>query len=296
MTQTITSSTAAWLTFEGSVSAVTAVGHSLVRVTCRGEELRHFADNGWDQRIKLVLPLPDSGFAHFPRGEEWYATWREQQVEEQNPIRTYTVRAVRPELGEVDIDMVLHGDGGPASAWAQSVTVGDPVALLGPNARFEGEHGGVEFTLPARGVPILLAGDETAQPAIATILEQLPEHTTGRAILEMPHPDDRIELTRPAGVEIEWLIRGDRAVGEPTLECFRRHATELFAVSSTAVRSPETDDTDDEPLWEVPEAPATGQYAWIAGEAATVRAMRRLLVNEIGVDKASVAFMGYWRI
>lgn len=296
-------STDPWIAFGGAVTATRPIGHSLVRVTVGGEAFRHFADGGYDQRVKLILPASDGEF-RFPEGPNWYEQWGNQPEELQNPLRTYTVRAVRQELGEVDIDMVLHGDGGPASAWAQNVQIGDPVMIFGPNARAGGEFGGVEFVTPEPGTVVLLAGDETAQPAIATILEQLPADTRGKAILEMPHQDDVIDLTKPEGVQLEWLIRGDRPVGEPMLECFRDHAAELFADQADAAESEHHDpksafglDNPDEMLWVVPGSQATsGVYSWIAGEAAMVRSMRRLLVKDLGVDKSSVAFMGYWRL
>lgn len=295
-------STDPWIVFSGAVAATRPVGHSLVRVTVAGDAFRHFADGGYDQRVKLILPAPDGEF-RFPEGADWYEQWGNQPEELQNPLRTYTVRAVRAELGEVDIDMVLHGDGGPASAWAQQVQLGDQVMIYGPNARADVEFGGVEFVTPDPGTRVLLAGDETAQPAIATILEQLPAGTQGKAILEMPHPDDIIDLTKPDGVQIEWLIRGDRAVGEPMLECFRDHAEDLFsgageaAPQDSAPKSAFGLDDPDEVLWVVPDGQShSGVYAWIAGEAAMVRSMRRLLVKDLGVDKGSVAFMGYWRL
>ncbi|BCW73226.1 hypothetical protein NicSoilB8_42700 [Arthrobacter sp. NicSoilB8] len=36
-------------------------------------------------------------------------------------------------------------------------------------------------------------------------------------------------------------------------------------------------------------------YAWIAGEAGTVKELRRYLVRDVGMDRKQVAFMGYWR-
>jgi NADPH-dependent ferric siderophore reductase len=50
-------------------------------------------------------------------------------------------------------------------------------------------------------------------------------------------------------------------------------------------------------LWEVPEESPFGPlYAWLAGEAAVIRTLRRHLVAERGMDRRAVAFMGYWRL
>lgn len=285
-----------YIGFTGTVSRIVRLSPSLIRITCTGPEFENFGPARYDHRIKLILPLPGRGFSDFPTGEDWYEQWRQQPEDRQNPIRTYTVRAFRTDPAELDIDLVQHGINGPASAWASTVQVGDQVAVLGPNRRFTGDDGGVEFVPPPPGTPMLLAGDETALPAIAAILEQVPGDVRGKAIIEVPYPGDRIELIKPAGVTIEWLVRAGAPVGKPMIDCFADHAAELFGLGSAAVADEPIEDPDadaDIEPWDVPEQ---GSYAWIAGEAAMVRALRRLLVNELGVPKSSVAFMGYWRL
>jgi len=130
----------AWRPFEVRVSRLERLSPSFLRVTFAGPDLDRFADNGYDQRIKLVLPLPECGVAYLPTGPDWYARWRGLSDVRRNPIRTYTVRAVRRHLAEVDVDVVLHGDAGPASRWANRVRPGDEVALLGPDTGFPGDH------------------------------------------------------------------------------------------------------------------------------------------------------------
>ena len=284
-----------YIAFTGTVSRVVQLSPSLIRITCVGPEFEHFGPSRYDLRIKLILPLPGRGFADFPTGAEWYDEWRQLPLDRQNPIRTYTVRALRTDPAELDIDLVLHGINGPASAWASEVKAGDPVAVLGPNRRYDGDPGGVEFVPPPAGTPMLLAGDETALPAIAAILEQVPADVRGKAIIEVPYPGDRLELIKPAGVSVEWLVRDGQPAGQPMLDCFADHAAELFGVdrSGAAIMEPIEDADPELEPWDVPEQ---GSYAWIAGEAAMVRALRRLLVNDLGVPKTSVAFMGYWRL
>lgn len=297
VTDTVTTApvdTRPYTAFTGTVSEVSRLSPSMIRITCTGPEFEHFGPCRYDIRIKLILPVPERGFADFPTGADWWDEWRQLPVERQNPIRTYTVRAFRPETAELDIDLVQHGINGPASAWASEVRVGDPVAVLGPNRRYVGDAGGVEFVPPPPGTPMLLAGDETALPAIAAILEQVPADVRGKAIIEVPYPGDRIELIKPAGVSVEWLVRDGRPIGQPMLDCFADHAAEMFGGQTGPAAAEPIDDLDPElEPWEVPEQ---GSYAWIAGEAAMVRALRRLLVNDLGVPKSSVAFMGYWRL
>lgn len=103
--------------FDVHVSDVAPLSDSFLRVTFTGDDLDLLADNGFDQRIKLILPLPGRGVSGMPRGADWFTRWRALPDEARNPLRTYTVRAVRPGLREVDVDIVLHGDGGPAARW-----------------------------------------------------------------------------------------------------------------------------------------------------------------------------------
>ena len=127
--------TAPWRFFDVEVARVEQLSPSFRRFTFTGPELDLFGDPGLDVRIKFVLPAPDGGYEHLVRdAESWYAAWRDQPEERRNPLRTYTTVAVRPEAREVDVDVVLHGDAGPASRWALAAEVGTPLVLLGPDA------------------------------------------------------------------------------------------------------------------------------------------------------------------
>ncbi|MET7748429.1 siderophore-interacting protein [Micromonospora sp. NPDC005367] len=288
---------APWRVFTVEVRAVHRLSPSFVRVTFTGPDLDRFADNGWDQRIKLALPLPGRRGVRLPDGPDWYTRWRALPEEQRNPIRTYTVRAVRPHLAEVDVDLVLHGDGGPATRWARRTRPGDELALVGPDAGYPGDHGGIEFRLPSTG-RLLLAGDETAAPAIAAILERLPLDACGRALIEVPAAADALPLVPPPGVELTWLPRGSAAYGSLLVPAVTAATGDLIAaVAEPATGADDDVDVDTEILWEVPaEAPSSPLYAWLAGEAGVIRTLRRHLVGERGLDRRAVAFMGYWRL
>jgi NADPH-dependent ferric siderophore reductase len=78
-----------------------------------------------------------------------------------------------------------------------------------------------------------------------------------------------------------------------------RAVGELPGRAAPAPQALDDVDVDAEILWEVPEdlpRPTSGPYAWLAGEAGTVKGLRRHLVQEAGLDRGSVAFMGYWRL
>ncbi|MFD0887408.1 siderophore-interacting protein, partial [Streptosporangium algeriense] len=94
--------------FHVRVSGLRRLSPSFLRATFTGDDLDLFADNGFDQRIKLILPHDEHGFAHLPTGRDWYARWRALPAGLRNSFRTYTVRAVRHGAREVDLDIVLH--------------------------------------------------------------------------------------------------------------------------------------------------------------------------------------------
>ncbi len=284
--------------FPVRVARVTDVTPSFRRFTFAGESLARWRDPGWDQRIKVVLPLPQVDLADFPRGEDWFLRWRELPDEARPPFRTYTVRKVRP--GEVDVDMVVHPVAGPASAWIAEAGVGDEVILLGPTTDSAAEYGGVDFLPPARTGSYLLAGDETAAPAIAAILEQLPDDARGIVVLEVPDPADVAYLPRHPGFDVRVFARDGRPPGEALVAQGSRAASELAPPGDT--HPVEEVDVDSGILWEAPRGARGGAalsstplYAWLAGEAGAIKALRRHLVGELGLDRRSVAFMGYWR-
>jgi NADPH-dependent ferric siderophore reductase len=162
--------------------------------------------------------------------------------------------------------------------------------------------GGIEFA-PGTAKRLLLAGDETAVPAIAAILECLPPTARGAAFLEVPVADDVLPLAGPNGVQVQWLPRD----GAPRAEAL--HAAVLEHLGEDP--APRVIGEIDPDLWETPTYSSSGEdvdaavrlvghdfddlYAWIAGESSLVTGLRRALVRDLGVDRHQVAFMGYWR-
>ncbi len=298
--------------FELRVSAVQQLTPHFRRITFTGGDLELFGANAagqtLDLRVKVMIPalghpLPELRHLRGSLQEDWYQNWRSHDESTRGAMRTYTVRALRPALpatggaagtpAELDIDFVLHLDGGsgPAAEWAATALPGDSMTLIGPCARW-GDCLGIEFA-PGAAERVLLVGDETAVPAIAAILESLPEHVTGHAVMEVPVAEDFLDMAAPSGVEVTWLARGQRPHGEALSA--RVRAVVVPAACSIG-EEPEDVDIDSTILWETPEAGAGhGLYAWIAGEAATIRELRRYLVRDVGMDRNAVAFMGYWR-
>jgi NADPH-dependent ferric siderophore reductase len=284
----------AYRPFLVQVRRVTRLSPSFARVTFTGPDLEAFADNGHDQRIKVVLPLLDHGFAQFPMTGDWYDRWRLLPGDLQNPIRTYTVRAARPHAAEVDVDFVLHGEHGPASRWASSASAGDSVVLVGPNARYPGETAATTWRPPGEASRLLIGVDETGLPALSVIIAGLPSESRGIAVIEVPDLADRLPLDGPPGLRIDWRARTD---GHGTaLEAGVREAAATMCGVPPQPGDDPGPDTDE--LWDVPDVPSRGSavYAWLAGEAGAIARLRRHLVRDLAMDRTSVAFMGYWRL
>jgi NADPH-dependent ferric siderophore reductase len=282
-----------------------------VRLTFTGPTLDRFADPGLDQRIKLILPTATGSLDDMPFVDDWYGAWRDLPDAVRNPLRTYTVRSFRPDARELDIDFVDHGATGPAGRWIAQATTGDELRIVGPvvpDSQEDLPHTSVEFDASRTG-RVLLAGDETAAPAICAILEALDVTAVGHVFIEVPTDDDRLPVTAPSGVEVRWIARNGASHGSAMTSHVEQWASALTAARTRAAgAAPGAGsvlgadgvlvdvDVDHDILWEVPDADAGEDvYAWIAGEAACVKEIRRHLVRGVGIDRRSVAFMGYWR-
>lgn len=288
-----------------SVSGLVRLAPHFVRVTFRSPDFDAFGTDGLDQRLKIVFPL-EHGLSEFGADDEetiadgsWYSRWRALPDARRNPFRTYTVRAVRPQECEIDVDMVSHADGGPASRWLERATLGDEVVIIGPDAGSIDSAIGIDWH-PGDARQLLLAGDETAAPAICSVLESLPEGSTARAFIEVPDAADRLPLRLPTGCVVTWLARGSDPVGTLLEPAVRGWVAENMMLIRPALAASaqqlEDVDVDTDLLWDSPEAPRDGHfYAWLAGEAAAIKTLRRFLVSETGIDRKRIAFMGYWR-
>ncbi|QKW55944.1 siderophore-interacting protein [Stenotrophomonas sp. NA06056] len=283
--------------FEVALKERRVLSPSLDRLVFTGADVARMKTEGPDQRIKVFFPLPGQDAPHVPSGEDWYARYRALPDDARPPMRTYTIRQLRAERCEVDVDFVLHGETGPASRWAIHARPGDRVVLLAPDADCADSSEGWEWKPPAGVGQVLLVADETALPAVAGILEELAalaEPPRTLALLEVGQAGDAVPLKAPATAELVWLPRGQAAYGAPLL-----HAVQArLAAASSVVAGAELEDIDVDAqiLWEQADARvAEPLYAWVAGEAGAVMAIRRHLVKDCGLDRRAITFMGYWR-
>lgn len=296
----------AYRPYRARVSAVRPLSPHFTRVSFACDDFEHFGTEGLDQRIKLLFPLADGTISDLGFDDEeslaagdWYDRWRALPEHLRNPFRTYTVRVSDPADRRVDIDFVSHGDGGPAARWLLAAAPGDELVIVGPDARSTTTGMGIDWH-PGGCKDLLIVGDETAAPAVAAILESRPEDCTAHVFLEVPDQDDALPLLAPPGVTITWLARGHAETGTALVPAIERWLAEHPEVVTRAA-APERQrldrvDVDRDVLWELPEEGEAGFYAWIAGESAAVKTLRRLLVRDHGIDRHRVAFMGYWRM
>src|SRR5215213_1406091 len=155
----------------------------MVRVTLTGDELAGFGGAGPDRRIKMFFPAPGQDRPAIPRAASGGPVWPAGAV--RPAIRTYTVRRFDPTAGELDVDFVLHDGHGPAAAWARDVRPGSWVGVSEPGGRYR----------PAPEADFhLVIGDESALPAVATVLAALPTGVPAVAYLEVADAAEEQEL------------------------------------------------------------------------------------------------------
>lgn len=239
----------------GRVVRTERVTPHLVRVVLGGEGLRGFsADEFTDHYVKLHFPPPGAVYAD---PADLAAIRRELPRERRPRTRTYTVRSWNAGTGELAIDFVDHGASGVAGPWAAAAGPGDELVLSGP---------GGAYAPAAEADWHLLAGDESALPAIAAALEAMPAGTPVKAFVEVADAREEQLIESAAKVELTWLHRGTRTVGDPLIE----------AVSAL-------------------EFPPGTVSAFVHGEAHFVKALRRHLRIDRGLPARGLSISGYWR-
>ncbi|PWV47257.1 MULTISPECIES: siderophore-interacting protein [Nocardiopsis] len=232
-----------------------------ITVTVSGPELAGFEFLGRDQCVRVFLRRPGQERLVLPDADDdgWYPQYRDMGDDTRPYVRNYTIRRFDPEALELDIEFVAHGDGGPASTWAISASEGDEVGLF-PE--------GIYYLPPAEADWHLLVGDESAVPALLSIVEQAPRDLRAKVYLEVPSPQDVRQLDVPPGVEVHWLPREDA------------HATPGRLALETVSAA---------------DLPEGRPYCWVAGENALPTGLRRALVRDRAVSKDDITFVGYWR-
>ncbi|MFK0004968.1 siderophore-interacting protein [Paenarthrobacter sp. NPDC090522] len=226
----------------------------MIRLTLGGQNMVRFESHIADEHVKLIFPDPDTGELRVPEQDDDHLHWPKPM-----PVtRDYTVRRYDAAAGEFDLDFVVH-DHGTASDWARTTPLGAPIWVAGP----------------PRGVVIpdefrwqAYFGDETALPAIARRLEELPSAIIGYAVIEVGSADDELPLVAPPGMEIRWLHRNGAEPG----------TTRLLAEAAETIEIPQDGHS----------------YVWAAGEAGSLKPLRKW-IKAAGLGKHSSDVDGYWK-
>ncbi|MBV2363765.1 siderophore-interacting protein [Streptomonospora nanhaiensis] len=227
----------------------------LVRVVLGGPDLDGFRTDNFADHVKLFFPDEATGELRMPRlTEDGRADFRDPRL----VFRDYTVRRYDPGAGELTIDMVAH-EHGPGGRWAVRARPGDRIGVLGPRGT---HHMDVGFDY------FLIGADETALPAAARWLEELPRTATVLAFLEVADSGEELKLDTPDDTALTWLHRGGAAPG----------TTDLLERAIRGARLPE----------------GRG-FAWCAGEATTLKPIRRHLKERGFERRTGFDVDGYWR-
>ena len=232
------------------VTAKKWITPTMIRVTCRADWIKTLKAGIEGAHFKLFLPEAGQDEASFAR---------QLDIGPRPAVRTYTIRHLRPDPGEMDIDFVDHGDHGPASAWARRCRAGDFAGFAGP--------GPVKLT-EFFADTYVIAADMSALPVAAATLEAMPRDAKGHAFFEITTAEDEQPIDAPDGVDVHWLIHPD--------------PSQPLTQSVSAVET-------------LPELPGRVQTC-IAGESAMIKALRTEIVNRRQVPKADAYISGYWKI
>lgn len=239
------------------VSACRTVTPHMRRLTLSGKDVARFSGMN-ALHLNLMIQRPELAEPQWPRvSANGMMEWDDPAL---RPfMRTYTVRSLDLSAGTIDIDFVLHDDAGPGSRFAETVATGDRVGALGPGG------GGL-----AEADWYLFAGDETALPAIARMLENLQAGARGRAIVEVADEGEIQPLQTAADIAIEWLLRDGAPAGTTT----------LLAEAVRAVAFPQNGERI---------------YVWAGCEHDAFRAIRSFVRQEKKLKSHEHLVMSYWR-
>lgn len=230
-------------------------------VTLGGPGVRDLTAVGNDQAVRLFFPREGQNTLRMPTvsNEAWIAQLMLLPRSVRPWVRNLTIRRVRPADDEIDIEFALHGDT-PMASWVRRVVPGDPAGIFDI---------GTTYRLPEHAQGQLLVGDESALPAVLSILDTTPDALPTEVYLEVARTADFRELDARPGIRVHWLGRDDAGLrpGELLLEAVRRA-----------------------------QLPAGRVHTWVAGESRLVTSVRRHLVNDRGMAKRDISFVGYWRL
>ncbi len=228
---------------------VTRITPHLVRVTLGGDELEGFTSLGFDDHVKLFFPDATGTLPRPAMGPEGLSFPGGRPA-----MRDYTPKRFDAAARTLDIEFAVH-EAGPATAWALQAKVGDKLGIGGPRG---------SFVIPMNFDGYLLIGDDTALPAIARRLGELPAGAKVTVLAEVDSAADELSFETKADLNMQWVHRN--GTGNPLPAALR--ATQL---------------------------PPGDIHAWVACESSAAKELRAILVGEKQLNRAWVKAAGYWR-
>lgn len=236
-----------------AVRSVTLRTPFMARITFGGDALSGLQIDEPAASVRLLLPRSGSHQLVMPtwNGNEFLFDDGARPI-----IRTFT--PLDPDRGrlEMSLEVVLH-DGGATSSWVEAASEGDPAALSGP---------GRGYTVDLTAGRYVLAGDETALPAIGQLIDAMPDDMTVDVVVEVRHPDARADLPERDGGTVTWVVSDEDAPPGDALAA----AVERLEIGPTT-------------------------RIWAAGEAAAMQRIRRHLRDDRGLDRSHTTVRGYWK-
>jgi NADPH-dependent ferric siderophore reductase len=246
-------------TFRAQVARTERTSPSFLSITVHGEQLSQFRPLGGDQAVQLRLSPPSANRSRHGDRRRGWATRVPSKKSNRPHLRLYTVRGFSRAQDELDLELVLHDATSPASAWALNARAGDEVELV--------DHGATYLTNPNVDWE-LLVGDESALPAILSILDAERLDLRAEVFLEVPSSDDIRSLTTPDNVNVHWLPRNNRPAVPGQLA--------LDVVTNATL-------------------PPGRFFTFVAGEDQLPVRLQRHLVTERSTDPTDITAIGYWR-
>lgn len=229
-----------------------------VRVKLTGDGVKDLADCTIGVNNKIFIPPAGVDEVHFAQWDDATASWIAQDEAVKPIVRTYTHRAIDLAENTISIDFVDHGDVGPASSWARKAQAGDQLGVamkLGASELYPA----VDW--------YLLAGDATAIPVLASILESLPKTAKGHCLIEVATLEDMHPEVKHEGFTIQWLFNEDPGAGSELADEVRK------------IHIPE----------------GKTHFAYVACEYASVRQIRQYFRQELGWGKDEFYAYSYWK-
>lgn len=234
------------------------------RVRLQGENLERFTRDGL--HVRLLFPKYQNVKPEWPvMGENGIPVW--PQGEKELVGRAYTIRHIDVDAGIVDIDLVLHEcdedsdeDGGYGARWALKARAGDIIGMTGPGGGYA----------PLTADWYLLAGDETALPAIARIMENLPAGSKATVRIEIADKAEEQVLKTKAELDIRWLHRNAAETDNK----------EILYDAVKAVDYPDHEENI---------------FVWVGCEFSAFRSIRGFIRKEKKIPREKHLVVAYWR-